>query len=197
MESALFNVLMYALLFIRGASPEFITADIHYFSSSMSMDVYGTVRVHNKKGAEKILLEFKEKEWDENKNEKARLLLRFDEKKMFASGEGKTGDKKNPPIDIPDSPDKLLEEAYKGNNAGEPPKDVGKIVIADLNEEISVLRFPKWGPGAYLILFKDKKTGLTPKIELHGLQEKGFVFYRFEVSGLDFSKIDKTLFEMK
>lgn len=196
MESAFFNVLMYVLLFIRGASQEYVTADVHYFSSSMNMDVYGTVRVHNKKGSEKILLEFEVKERDGNKKEKARLLLRFDEKKMFASGEGKTsGGKNNPPVEIPGTPDKMLEEAFKENNNGELPEDAGKITLADLNEELSVLRFPKWGPGAYLLLFKDKKTGLTPKIELHGLHEKGFVFYRFEVSNIDFSKIDKAVFE--
>lgn len=194
MESALFNVLMYVLLFIRGASPEYIIADIHYFSSSMNMDVYGTVRVHNKKGAEKILLEFKEKEWDENKNEKARLLLRFDEKKMFASDAGKKDTASNPPIDIPDTLGKMLEEAFKGNNKGELPKDAGKLTLSDLNEEISVLRFPKWGPGAYLLLFKDKKTGLTPKIELHGKSENGFVFYRFEVSNMDFSALKPAVF---
>lgn len=193
MESALFNVLMYVLLFIRGASQEYISADVHYFSSSMTMDVYGTVRVHNKKGAEKILLEFTEKEWS-GKNENARLLLRFDEKKMFASPSGKNETEASTPIDIPDTPDKMLEEAFKGNNKGELPKDAGKILLKDLNEEISVLRFPKWGPGAYLLLFKDKKTGLTPKIELHGLLEKGFVFYRFEVSNMDFSALKPDIF---
>ena len=105
------------------------------------------------------------------------------------------GGKKNPPIEIPGTPDKMLEEAFKGNNNGELPKDAGKITLSDLNEELSALRFPKWGPGAYLILFQDKKTGLTPKIELHGLQENGFVFYRFEVSNIDFSPMYTSVFK--